>query len=324
MKLVNVLKYVTKQNFILPFYHAVTNNAPIHLKHLYNVRDINQFENDLDTLLKTFNPISIDDLEYHVINKKRLPRNSFLLTFDDGLREFKENAYPIIKKKGIPVTIFVNSDFINNKNLFYRFKAGIIIEQLLKSDKATIKRIDSLTRKYDKRKNNLIYFIKSINYSHKFILDDIGQIMGIDFNEYLIKQKPYLTIKELIELQNDGVNIGTHSIDHPLFSELTPKEQIHQLTFSIKELEKALNHKIRSFSFPFTDFGIDDTFFKHIYSNKIISLSFGTAGIKNEKMLQHLQRIPVENYTYSLRNILIIQYLYYILKIPFFKNTIKR
>ena len=37
MQLFNILSSLTGQKLILPFYHAVTDVIPTHLKHLYNV-----------------------------------------------------------------------------------------------------------------------------------------------------------------------------------------------------------------------------------------------------------------------------------------------
>ena len=55
-----------------------------------------------------------------------------------------------------------------------------------------------------------------------------------------------------------------------------------------------------------------------MFEEEITDITFGTAGIKEEKFKYHLHRIPVENYNKGIQQILFRQYLYYIIKIPFF------
>ena len=325
MTLINFLGKITGQSFIMPFYHAVADKIPVHLSNVLRIRDSRQFEKDLDFLLKHYAPVSINDIYNSVFNKVELPQNSFFLSFDDGLREFLEVAYPIIRKKEIPVALFVNTAFIDNRDLFYRFKVSILIENL-KSHKRSVKLncFDDVIIDDSKKNIKPETFLRSITYQNRFIIDELAKCLGIDFEEYLRKVKPYLTQEELLKLKNDGVHIGAHSIDHPLFYTLSRNEQINQVTVSCGVVKKNFKQQIKSFSFPFTDFGITQGFFNEINEKRIVDLLFGTAGMKREKNRNHLQRIPVENYDAGIRDVILYQYLYYLLKVPFFKNTIKR
>ncbi len=40
------------------------------------------------------------------------------LTFDDGYRDFYENAFPVLKKYGLPSTVFVVSDLVGKENVW--------------------------------------------------------------------------------------------------------------------------------------------------------------------------------------------------------------
>lgn len=325
MTLINILGKITGQSFIMPFYHAVADKIPVHLSNVLRIRDSRQFEKDLDFLLKHYTPVSVNDIYNSIFNNVELPQNSFFLSFDDGLREFLEVAYPIIKKKGIPVALFVNTAFIDNRNLFYRFKVSILIENL-RNNKELVKLncFDDVIFNNSKKNIKPETSLRSITYQNRFIIDELAKCMGIDFDEYLRKVKPYLTIEELLKLKSDGVHIGAHSMDHPLFYKLNRNEQINQVIVSCGVVKRIFKQQIKSFSFPFTDYGITQGFFNEMNEKGIVDLFFGTAGMKREKNRNHLQRIPVENYNAGLSNVILYQYLYYLLKVPFFKNTIKR
>ncbi len=327
MQLLKILPTITNQRFILPFYHAVANNAPIHLKHLYNVRGINKFKDDLDFLLKIYTPVSINDIYNHLHGIKKLPRYSFFISFDDGLREFKEFAWPVLKQKGIAAALFVNPVFIDNKELFFRFKASILIDFIKQTQNTKIlNEANKLFSSIIESVNDLEGFVRKINFAQSQFLNDLAVYFNIDFNDYLKKHRPYLSKSELIELKGQGVHIGAHSMNHPMFNQLEHAEQLSELQQSVDWVKANFNQKTDTFAFPFTDYGIGSKFFDTVYNPKkpLAELTFGTAGLKKEKFGHHFQRIPVEDYNTSMQQLLRHQYLYYLAKAPLFKNTIKR
>ena len=67
------------------------------------------FAQQLDLLLQKYHPVTLSELEDCYANKKELPRNAVLLTFDDGYLDNYTYAYPLVLKKRVPVTIFLST-----------------------------------------------------------------------------------------------------------------------------------------------------------------------------------------------------------------------
>ncbi len=324
--LVKLLALITKQQLILPFYHAVSNNPPLHLKHLYPIRSEHQFRNDLDFLLKVYEPISINQLVRFINGERTIPKYAFLLSFDDGLSEFAANAWPILKEKNIPATLFVNPGFVENKSMFFRLKISLLIEQV-KSRKNIVdfNQIKAITKKDISNNASLIHFLYQMNYHQQLMIDDLAVCLGVDFFKYLEKHKPYLTLNELQNIAADGVCIGAHSMDHPLFNQLSEDKQFNQFAESVTWVKNNIVPEFTTFSFPFTDFAISQKFFKSIKESPLeIDLTFGTAGLKKDSVPFHFQRIPIEKKDWVLEKTLLFQYVYFLLKAPFFRNTIRR
>ena len=53
-----------------------------------------------------------------------------VLTFDDGHLEMFEVVAPILSKRGISATFFLNTGFLDNKDMFFRHKASLLIGHL--------------------------------------------------------------------------------------------------------------------------------------------------------------------------------------------------
>ncbi|RYD69268.1 MAG: hypothetical protein EOP53_27470, partial [Sphingobacteriales bacterium] len=80
-------------------------------------------------MLKHFKPLRFAEVQ-EIAKGSTVKYPSFFLSFDDGLRSFYEVAAPVLQRKGIEAACFVNSSCIDNKALFFRYKASLLIEEL--------------------------------------------------------------------------------------------------------------------------------------------------------------------------------------------------
>ncbi len=308
---------ISKLKHILPFYHTVSNNDLPHIKHLYPVKKTRDFEEDLDFLLKHFHPVDYDRFKNIATGKTKPTKPVCLLSFDDGLRELYDIICPILIKKGIPAICFLNSAFIDNKSLFFRYKASLILEETIKEPK----KASIIKSKYNSI-SNLHNFILSIKYEDQYILNDIASLIQLDFNQFLTKSKPYLTSHQINKLIAQGFNFGAHSVDHPEYQRLSIDNQLDQTISCLNFLKINFDISNGLFSFPFTDVNVGSAFFEKIQPH--VTATFGCAGFKKEIIKNHFQRIPLEKGTDSAEEIIKTEILYYFLKMSFGKNTIYR
>ena len=111
-----------------------------------------------------------------------------LLTFDDGLVECYDVILPILEKHSIPAVFFVNTAFIDNKDLFYRYKASLLVENIsnkkLKDQQEA--KLNNVASRKSYKSNDLRSFILNIAYKDRFVLDYIADILEFSFNDYLM------------------------------------------------------------------------------------------------------------------------------------------
>jgi peptidoglycan/xylan/chitin deacetylase (PgdA/CDA1 family) len=277
----NLLFRSIKPLVIHPFYHTVSDVYLPYIHPLYIPKKIKDFENDLEFLLRHFNAASIHEVDFYRQNPAQLKKHAFHLSFDDGLRGIYENLTPLLYRKGVPATIFVNKAFVDNKQLFYRHKAAILIDKLNKGKiSGTVKKEIDIQKIY------------AISYSNRHLLDEMALLLEVDFQSFLETEKPYLTSDELKEMQTKGFTIGAHSIDHPNFRELEPAEQIRQITESCAFVKETFGEQKACFSFPFSDENIPDSLFKAIENTA--DMTFGITGIQVKNNGRHFGRIDME------------------------------
>ena len=310
------------RSILLPFYHTVSNKNLPHIEHLYQHRSLQKFEQDLDTLCRYYNPISIDELYSIVHCKKANSKPVFHLTFDDGLREVYTMVAPILEKKGIPATIFLNSGFVDNKELFFRYKVSLLINQIKGYENISelSNTIGSSVSTYEEAKMNLL----KIEFDSRDKLDQLAKLLGFSFSGFLSEYQPYLTTTQIKDLMQRGFTFGSHSVNHPLFKELKTATQHEQVSQSFDHLESSFGFDQRYFSFPFSDDGLSSSFIQSLQVDHNVKLSFGVSGLKDDVTPYHLHRTPMEGNDRSAEEIIKMEYLYYGIKAFFNKNRIVR
>jgi peptidoglycan/xylan/chitin deacetylase (PgdA/CDA1 family) len=293
---------------LLPFYHVVSNEKLPHIRN-YEFRNEQQFIDELDFLLRLFKPVELHEL----LKPETKGMKVFHLSFDDGLRQCFDVIAPILIRKGIPATFFVNPAFVDNRQLFHRYKASLLVNHILEHP-ADLKHLEYSG--YDTRS------VLAIPYHQTAVLDNIALKMGISWTSFLDNYKPYMTKNEIKKLVSQGFTIGAHSWDHPEFWLLNEPEQLNQVVRSVEWVSENFNPKLKVFAFPYTDDGITSSLLTQITENMICDLTFGTAGVKSDSVPGHLQRFPCETQS-KLEDTLQNEMAYHLFRRIFGKSVVK-
>lgn len=275
---------------VFPFYHAVTDQTLPHTRHLYSLRSTAGFESDLEVLLKYFEPVSMADFLSGEArrNARKIP---MVLSFDDGLVQCYQETMPILQKKGLPAVFFLNNDFIDNRELFFRFKVSLLLELLPGKTGAERAHAATLLQCWvPELKKRLL----GLSYHERDLLDPLAEAWDYSFREYLAEQAVYLSSSQVSDIMKKGFEIGSHGFDHPPFSLFSQNDTINHIRWCTEDLQTRFGMSYRYFAFPFTDDGVQDDTIGKLFSGGIIDAGFGTAGLKDDRWPAYRQRIPME------------------------------
>jgi peptidoglycan/xylan/chitin deacetylase (PgdA/CDA1 family) len=274
-------------NILLPFAHIVTDHAPLHIKHLYTVPGIAKFKADLDFLCRQYRPLQIAELEQLPrIRADKSSARTFILSFDDGMREVYDIIAPILRDKGIPAIVFLNSATIDNRKLMWRHKVSLLIECCSQQPgrippQMNLHRGESLRAK-----------LMAIQFSDEGIVDDMAKFFEIDFDDYLRRYEPYLTSSQILELSHAGYELGAHSDSHPYFCQMAVGDQKKEIFKSVAFIRE-LGLPCRYFAFPFHDSGVPTSVFRYMMELGLI-LSFGTSEARLDMVAFSFQRFAID------------------------------
>lgn len=93
------------------------------------------------------------------------------------------------------------------------------------------------------------------NYDNAFpILKDLNMVATIFCITSNLDGSYYLSKEAINEMSNYGIDIESHTVNHPKLNEMTYDEQLAELIDSKKTLESITGKKIDSIAYPFGDF----------------------------------------------------------------------
>jgi peptidoglycan/xylan/chitin deacetylase (PgdA/CDA1 family) len=281
---------------VIPYWHVVSDHDLPHVSGISRYRNIRQFKSDIEFFLKRYSVISELDLINHLDGKGNLPPRPVLLTFDDGFREIHDIVAPLLRAAGASATFFLISSSVDNQHLCYTQKksllTGKLTDELSSATWGEVTRL--LTSAGVPGHSTLASRVRGVSYRKRKVLDDVAVILGCDFQDYLRSARPYVTSDEVRSLLNQGFAIGAHSVDHPLYSELTLEEQLVQTRESMRYLSEQFHLRCQSFAFPYHANGVSLEFFDKMFADGELRVSFGTGGLIPHAFRRHLSRCTPE------------------------------
>lgn len=290
-----LVKHLPAMSLIVPYYHLISDEPVVHVKHLYAHKNVREFTKDLEFLLSHYTAIGLPDLLDALRRDQPLPKRSFLLTFDDGFREMSEVVAPLLLARGVPAAFFVASAFTDNRALCYQHAASIVAERLAaRVSTAAAAKVRAIVAPTGADTSDLGAAVLSLTYGHRTVVEAVARAIGVDTHEYLQRERPYLTSPQIAALVGKGFAIGAHSIDHPLYAALSLEEQLRQTQESVGYVKRNYGLNYAAFAFPHHDRGVPLRFFSELYDRGELDISFGTGGPADDACPRNIQRISFE------------------------------
>ncbi|MBU3658444.1 MAG: hypothetical protein FGM14_01110 [Flavobacteriales bacterium] len=317
----NELIFLFKRRSIYPYYHLISNFNLPHIQNLYNYRNVEQFEEDLDFLMKHYKPLNPSQLF-----ETKIPKNSFLLTFDDGLLETYTEIFPILKKRNLKCIFFLNPNFVNNKDAMYRHFMSVIISDLKKEGfpRSKKSKIAEILRFTFKNNEDFISSFLNLKFEERNKLQMVYEVLNFSTSNYLEANKIYLNSSQINEMILDGQFFGGHTMSHPPLIKLNLNEQLEEIHNSVEWVKNEFNLNYSFFAFPFTDSLMSKELFIELFKLNPDLRIFGNSGLKNDIDSRIIQRFSMENPKKIINKQVVLENIRALVEKIRSRNTIKR
>jgi len=213
------------------------------------------FEQQIIELKAHFKIINTVELA-RLIEQDELANDRYaVITFDDGYLDNFTKAFPILKKHKVPAVFYLTTTFLEANEITWWDEVAYILRS-------------SHGKEYQLPNSGAKYIIekKKIDKVIQRIMSDIKQSKHLSILTLLedIRSKFPLATKALLaeshqlfmnwehakSLLEQGMEIGSHTLTHPILTQLDTEQHEEEIVNSKLILEARLNYKINSIAYP--------------------------------------------------------------------------
>jgi peptidoglycan/xylan/chitin deacetylase (PgdA/CDA1 family) len=227
------------------------------------------FEQHLAFLRRHFDMVPLGTLAADPpMGHERRPRCA--ITFDDGWRDNYELAFPMLRRHGIPATIFLTTDFIGTHRAFWHTE---LIYLLLSADlsrffsdaralaayprpvREGLRRCAGRGRVASAHDTDtIVETIKTACEEDRVrdLLDTLTRAARLH-RPLMPGRRFFLDWTQVSEMAAGGFEIGSHGCSHRIMTRLPMQEARRELVQSKAEIEARVGRSVEHFAFPNED-----------------------------------------------------------------------
>lgn len=242
--------------------------------------DYHLFEQQLQFFIKNFHVITMEEVLQAIDNKKAIPDNAVLLTFDDGYIDNFTVAFPLLQKYKIQGSFFIPGKTFTenvvldvNKIHFILASASIgmikkDLQELLnqyREEDFTIPSNKSLYEQYAVKSrfdDADTIFVKRVLQTG--IPENIrSAIAGRLFKKYVglsesdFSRELYMNRDQIRCMKENGMFIGLHGYDHYWMGKLPLEQMKKDVEKALEVMDEFIDRKAWVMNYPYGDFNED-------------------------------------------------------------------
>jgi peptidoglycan/xylan/chitin deacetylase (PgdA/CDA1 family) len=192
-------------------------------------------------LRQHFRVVTLLQLASQLASGRKLDRNMVALTIDDGRRSCYEFLFPLLKEFQLPATFFVVSSFIRGEDWIWTDKVLWLSEQSTPPEDVALGQLDGVFRSLNQMRPE----------ARNARIKAMAASRGITIPRIVPAKYAPCSWSELREMADSGlVDIGSHTVTHPILSSISDQESWEELTRSRTEINEGMGRSVRSFCFP--------------------------------------------------------------------------
>ena len=208
-----------------------------------------QFEEQIAFVASRRRPLSLAEFLDIREGRAPLPSSSVLVTFDDAYRDFAEHAWPIMRRYGVPVVLFVPTAYPDAPERAFWWDR---VHHAISATRARI--VETGLGRFDLadgggRREAVRLARHRLNaLPHARAMEAVDELCArLDVSS---PPPSVLGWAELRALAREGVALAPHSQTHPLLHRISKEEARREITGTARDLEREVGSSPPVFAYP--------------------------------------------------------------------------
>ena len=202
-----------------------------------------------------YDTVSLSEARARITGEVKATRPFVSFTFDDGYRDNRDHALPVLKRHGVPMTVDVASDFADHRGFLWwavlerviarRFFIAVELGGKLETFRCTGDADKQVAY------NRIYWHLRKMPETEaRALVARLAAEAGIDLHEPC--RELAMTWREIREFAADPlVTIGAHTMSHMALAKLSASQSHAEIVGSIRRTEQELDRPCRHFCYPY-------------------------------------------------------------------------
>lgn len=213
--------------------------------------DADRFDQLMRLVARSFRVLSLARAAEH-LNQASLPARSLVLTFDDGYADNVDVALPILQRHGLTASFFVSTGFLDGGRMWN----DSVIECLRASTRSSLDLTElgvaatlplQTLEQRQQAVQQLLPQIKYLNLEQRELaLTKLQSLCGVAH----LPRNLMMSTAQLRSLQNAGMEIGGHTVSHPILTTLSGEQAEQEIAQGRERLQQLIDQPIQVFAYP--------------------------------------------------------------------------
>ncbi len=216
-----------------------------------------QFAEQLEYLAAHYQVVSLARMVELMNRQEPLPPGLAAITIDDGYDDAYHIAYPMLRRHGFPASLFVVADFTDGRSWIWTDKARYLTREA--SPQWLTVKIDGdelwLELNGDASRSDASERINSIlkrlpDETKEEAVGRLAQALDVMLPNLPPEEFRPVTWEQAREMDVNGIEIGSHTMTHPILTNISDERLRRELYESKLRLEEALGRQVEQFCYP--------------------------------------------------------------------------
>ena len=215
------------------------------------------FERHLDYLSRRYDILPLSRVADLMAQGRTPPAGTAVITIDDGYSDAYKVAFPILRKYRAPATIFVATGFVDGESWMWTDKLRYLTARTVASE-LNVEIEGRMLRLSCQDGPSRLKSAASVNAILKKLPNDVKERvlerLSEDFGVRLPNAPPEdfapVTWEQLREMEACGVETGSHTVTHPILTNVGPSQLDREMRDSKRRIENMLGRETPLFCYP--------------------------------------------------------------------------
>src|ERR1700757_555047 len=218
-------------------YHGVTDD------------EAQKFASQLRYLARNFKVVSLEEMVNRMSSNAGSLGNEIVLTFDDGLRNNLTVVYPILQQLNIPATFFVCPDLIGTGKWLWNHEVRCRLQTLGDGD---LSELSKALAAPSSSVEGMIRWMKKLSPAERCRAESLIENATSNFSPTTGQYAAFdlMDWDEVQSLDPALITLGSHTMTHPILTNLSDDEVEFEVKESRRKLEHRLQRPVNFFCYP--------------------------------------------------------------------------